>query len=156
MASWGIVLCWLETMETCCANCSVSAERFPIRENGDGNTSTSNILTHMVPSYIDLTFPSELVLWIDPHCVSYRMGDFGQVVTVWENKAALESEAVQIPHFFKASHRTRSPSATFSRPQSQTPPPPPSASQSQSQTPPPPSNAMHHPHYQYQKAVMAN
>ncbi|KAI8819305.1 uncharacterized protein EV422DRAFT_107053 [Fimicolochytrium jonesii] len=98
----------------------------------------------------DLSFPPELVLWVDPHCVSYRIGDFGQVVTVWENRAVLDSEAVEIPHFFKANHRTRSPS--FSRAQSQTPPPAQSQQQQQSQSPPPPMSQ----HYQYQKAVMAN
>ncbi|KAJ3012748.1 hypothetical protein HKX48_006100 [Thoreauomyces humboldtii] len=115
----------------------------------------------------DLTFPTELVLWIDPHCVSYRIGDFGNVVTVWENKQALESESVEVPFYFKPNHRTRSPNF---RPTAQTPPPPMNGQQpqqqqqqqqqqngSQQQQPngsSPPS--VQHPHYQYQKTVMAN
>ncbi|KAI8909323.1 hypothetical protein DFJ77DRAFT_472135 [Powellomyces hirtus] len=103
--------------------------------------------------FADLTFPSELVLWIDPHCVSYRIGDFGQVVTVWENKAAMESESVEIPHFFKPNHRTRSPSF---RAQSQTPPPPMNGQNQQQQQQNQGSPPSMHSHYQYQKAVMAN
>ncbi|KNC99244.1 uncharacterized protein SPPG_05500 [Spizellomyces punctatus DAOM BR117] len=99
----------------------------------------------------ELNFPTELVLWIDPHCVSYRIGDFGQVVTVWENKTALDSDAVEVPHFFKTNNRTRSPS--FGRSQAQTPPP---MSQGQPQTPPPLSSMHPHSQYPYQKAVMAN
>ncbi|KAI9092090.1 hypothetical protein DFS34DRAFT_584140 [Phlyctochytrium arcticum] len=96
----------------------------------------------------DLNFPSELVLWIDPHCVSYKIGDFGQVVTVWENKAALESDMVEIPLFFKNGNRTRSP--TFNRSQAQTPPP---ISQAQQAQTPPPS---HPHHYPFVKSVMVN
>ncbi|TPX62079.1 hypothetical protein PhCBS80983_g00633 [Powellomyces hirtus] len=80
-------------------------------------------------------------------------GDFGQVVTVWENKAAMESESVEIPHFFKPNHRTRSPSF---RAQSQTPPPPMNGQNQQQQQQNQGSPPSMHSHYQYQKAVMAN
>ena len=35
----------------------------------------------------DLYFPNELVLWTDPKCVSFKVGDHGQIVTVWEDKS---------------------------------------------------------------------
>lgn len=36
----------------------------------------------------DLYFPNELVLWTDPRCVSFKVGDHGQIVTVWEDKTS--------------------------------------------------------------------
>ncbi|KAI9202897.1 uncharacterized protein BJ171DRAFT_476376 [Polychytrium aggregatum] len=33
-------------------------------------------------------FPLDLVLWIDPFCVSYRIGDYGHVSTIYESHAS--------------------------------------------------------------------
>ncbi|KAJ3201066.1 hypothetical protein HK099_002380, partial [Clydaea vesicula] len=35
---------------------------------------------------INLYFPSDLVLWIDPHCVSYKISDYGYVTTIYESQ----------------------------------------------------------------------
>ncbi|KAJ3048689.1 Protein btg1 [Rhizophlyctis rosea] len=39
----------------------------------------------------DLYFPNELVLWTDPRCVSFRVGDHGGVVVVWEDNTSEEA-----------------------------------------------------------------
>jgi hypothetical protein len=34
-------------------------------------------------------FPSDLVVWVDPGCVSYRINDFGSITTIYENRRAV-------------------------------------------------------------------
>ncbi|KAJ3039467.1 Protein btg1 [Rhizophlyctis rosea] len=65
----------------------------------------------------DLFFPNDLVLWTDPFCVSFKVGDHGQVVTVWEDKSgAAESSDSHKP-------LTYLPPTTTSPYQVPTPPP---------------------------------
>ncbi|KAJ3135761.1 hypothetical protein HK101_004102 [Irineochytrium annulatum] len=43
-------------------------------------------------------FPQDLVLWIDPNCVSYRTGsDHGHIMTLWEDRVA-SAAAQQLQH----------------------------------------------------------
>jgi hypothetical protein len=37
---------------------------------------------------MQLLFPEELVLWCDPKCVSYRVGDYGYAIVVYETEKA--------------------------------------------------------------------
>ncbi|KAI9206742.1 uncharacterized protein BJ171DRAFT_579709 [Polychytrium aggregatum] len=68
---------------------------FPMRGNAYRSISVFNGVPdplieeaahHASIPNIECFFPQELVLWIDPRCVSYRTGDFGPVVNIWERE----------------------------------------------------------------------
>ncbi|KAJ3187685.1 transducer of ERBB2 [Gaertneriomyces sp. JEL0708] len=73
----------------------------------------------------DLNLPSDLVLWTDPHSVTYRIGDFAPITTVWENKAALDTlehdSNVELPSFFRGRSPTPPSTASHGSPGSPSP-----------------------------------
>lgn len=42
-------------------------------------------------SLLRMALPDDFVMWIDPFCVSYRVGEHGSPVVIWEDRAALAS-----------------------------------------------------------------
>ncbi|KAJ3107389.1 Protein btg2 [Phlyctochytrium planicorne] len=45
---------------------------------------------------IESFFNVDLVLWVDPHCVSYRQGsDHGHIITLWEDRMSITSSTQQ-------------------------------------------------------------
>ncbi|ORX97879.1 hypothetical protein K493DRAFT_313889 [Basidiobolus meristosporus CBS 931.73] len=48
---------------------------------------TAAIHAHVEPSAIEQFLPKDLVLWVDPFSVSYRVGDHGLVRTLYEDRS---------------------------------------------------------------------
>ncbi len=59
-------------------------------------------------------FPSELMLWVDPACVSYRTGDYGYITTIYEGHSSQEfvHHSSPSPTLSNASSATSSPSSS--------------------------------------------
>lgn len=77
----------------------------PIRGNGyralNFSTGTvDEILLKIAQKFsisdIQSLFPQDMVLWVDPSCVSYRVGDYGYVTVLYEGeKEEANSEALE-------------------------------------------------------------
>ncbi|KAJ1532408.1 hypothetical protein HK096_006942 [Nowakowskiella sp. JEL0078] len=57
------------------------------------------------PLPVSLYFPTDMTIWVDPYCVSYRLGnESAPVVAIWENFS--KPENIEIPIFSRAGVRT--------------------------------------------------
>lgn len=52
--------------------------------------ATDKMFTQSPLGDVSDIFPTGLVIWVDPFCVAYRVGDYGKCVSIWENKEAME------------------------------------------------------------------
>lgn len=71
---------------------------------------------------VDLFFPMDLVLWIDPNSVSYRTGnDHTPIILIWEDRSAALAAVASLPSARTKAVIIRNPGSKASTPQNSPP-----------------------------------
>ncbi|TPX36499.1 hypothetical protein SmJEL517_g01335 [Synchytrium microbalum] len=71
-----------------------------------------SVITEIGLAKSDNHFPADLCIWIDPHCVSYKVGEYGIAQNLYCDERSLE--ILDLPVYFKglSNNRARSPYGT--------------------------------------------